>query len=172
MKILQILIFVLSFVVIANAQVDCAVTNKIIIKDYDGNSVKNVKVELLKVRKSFNRESIYNLQINENNEFIIKTFTARVLTGTKETHYVGENYRIRVSANGFKQSELPVKFKRCEGQTLSIILEKDTQAIKLKGTIYDTNGALVVAVNIFAKNSKGEIFVTKSIGIEKKYRTI
>ncbi len=166
-KVLQLLVLILSFVIFVNAQVDCAVTNAIIIKDYDGNIIKNAKLEVLKVEQNFNKKYLFSPQKDDDDNFVIKTFTGKLITGTDKTHYIGENYRIRVKAEDFNDYEWSIKLKRCESQTINVRLEKIKQEIKVKGMIYDMSGAVIPGVIITAKDKSGEIFNTKSLGLDK-----
>lgn len=162
MKVLQVVALILVFVIIGNAQVDCAVINKVKVVDYDGNVVSNAKLELLKVGKNFSRISIFSLQKDESNDFVIKTFNSKIITETDESHYIGENYRLKITAEDFKEDERKIEFKRCESQAITIVLEKIKQDIKLSGEIYDENGAVIPNVKVTATNKQNQVFQTKS----------
>jgi hypothetical protein len=150
-------------IIAVNAQVDCAVTNKILVRDYDGNIVENAKIDVLKADKGFKRTFVFSPQKTDDSVFLIKSFTGKLLTGTEQYFGVKGNYRLKVTAENFKETERKIEFKRCESQVITVILERIKQNIKLTGILYDENGAVIPSIKVIATNKRNELFETESL---------
>ncbi len=162
MKFLQILVLIIGSVIIANAQVDCIVRNKVFVHDYNGNNVKNSKLEISKVEKGFNKVFAFNPQKIENDTYFFISLLGIFDSPSEKIFTVLDSYWLKVTAENFKTSEQPIKFVECKPQEFTVILEQINQKIKLTGVVYDTNGALVVGAKVNATNRNGEIFEVKT----------
>ena len=160
MRILQTLGLMFGLSVFVNAQIDCSVTNKIFVRDYDGNVVKNAKLEIFKVGKNFSKVFAFIPQKVENDAHLITSFTGTIETNENENFYVSESYWLKVTAEDFKIGERPIKFDRCKSQEITVVLEQINQKIKLTGVVYDANGAVVVGAVARAADINGKIFRT------------
>ncbi len=162
MKFLQILVLSFGLFVVVDGQVDCAVQNKVFVRDYDGNNIKNAKLDIYKIEKGFNKTFAFSPQKIENDTyFFISTMgDFRSLSG--KFFYVSDSYWLKVTAENFKVNEQPIKFERCKAQELTVILEQINQKIKLTGVVYDINGAVIVGAKVKATNKNSESVEVKT----------
>lgn len=162
MKVLQIFILIFGLATNLNAQIDCGVTNKIFVRDYDRNLVKGAKLEIFRIEKGFNKIFAFSPQKVENDVHLISSFTGTILTGSDKHFYIGESYWLKVTAENFKIAERPLKFDRCKSQDITIVLEQINQKINLSGIVYDANGAVIVKAKVKVTNKNNESFETET----------
>lgn len=167
MKLILLAVLFCGLSLFAKAQADCVVQNKIVVRDYDRNIVKNVRLEIYTVDKAGNKTFAFSPQKVENEvSYFVSTMGWFRPAGGK-SFYFSDNYRLKVSAENFKDHERSIKFDRCQAQELDVILERVDQKIKLTGVVYDHQGSIIIGAKVKAFNKKGEIVenVTDENGI-------
>ncbi len=131
-------------------QVDCVVENKVFVRDYDGNIIKNANVEICEIQGNFRKVFAFKPQKIEDNVHLIISTMGRFHTASDQMFYVAKRYWLKVSASDFKVSEQSVQFDRCLAKEIVVRLERENQKIKLTGIVYDINGSVVVRATVTA----------------------
>jgi hypothetical protein len=155
-KIIFLFIFCFVFALNANAQLCGRYTTKLTIKDERGGAIENAEVKLKTSGKDETKGKIFERDADNSSVFSITFF---------EGHQLGNDYKLTVSAEGYKNFETSIKFPHCIQRNFVIKLAAEKSAAQnffgqtktISLGVYDNDEKKVEGVSLTLIGENGEV---------------
>jgi hypothetical protein len=157
-KLPLVLLFIFGLVSRVLCQIDCVTENKISVRDYDGNLVKNASVEMFEIQDNFKKVFAFTPQKVSDGQYVIVSEKAVIHGRDGKPLILPQTFWLKASASNFKNSGQTVKLDLCKTTEITVRLEQVNQLIKLHGTVYDPNGAVVTGVKLRVREKSNVTF--------------
>lgn len=153
LKLIFVSALAFAFAIQTNAQLCGKYSTTLQIKTAEGKPIENAVIQLLPIEKDETKGKTFARDEKDYSKFSIWFF---------EGHQLTANYKLMISADGFKTLEKKIRFPHCERQTFEMQLEakSQTEPAILSGTVFDDKGAVIPQTKISFTDSKGKVFKT------------